>query len=448
MTLKYKFKDIVLYLTKVWKFLTYDIWRISDDEVSKTRSSWYYIIKTLYITIQRFTEDRITTKASALTYSTLLAIVPILAILFAIARGFGFANLLEQQFKHGFGAPTEAMETILVFVDSYLSQTKSGIFIGVGLVVLLWTVLNLINNIELTFNSIWQIKKPRTIYRKITDYFSMFLILPFLIIVSSGITIFMSTVVKQIEDYVVLAPIFKFLIRLIPFVITWLIFTGVYIFMPNTKVKLKYALISGIIAGSAYQGFQYLYISGILWVTRYNAIYGSFAIIPLFLLWVHVSWTICLFGAQLTYAGQNIHNFSFESDTKNISRRYRDFMCIVVMSLIAKRFANNEPSYTAAEISRTHRIPIRLTNQILDQLQDINLIHEVYTDTKSNMLTYQPSIDINQLNVALLLDRLDTYGSEDFKVDKEKEFSGEWKALLKSREDYYQRASNILVKDL
>lgn len=153
-------------------------------------------------------------------------------------------------------------------------------------------------------------------YRKITDYFSMFLLMPILIVISGGLSIFMSTSLKYIEDFVLLAPILKFLIRLIPFVLTWFMFTGLYIYMPNTKVRFKPALISGILAGTAHQAFQFLYISGQLWVSRYNAIYGSFAALPLFLLWLQISWTICLFGAELTYAGQNIRNFSFDKDTK------------------------------------------------------------------------------------------------------------------------------------
>ena len=313
---------------------------------------------------------------------------------------------------------------------------------------LLWTVLNLVSNIEITFNRIWQVKKGRSMYRKITDYFSMFLLMPILIVVSGGLSIFVGTMLKSMADFVLLAPILKFLIRLIPFVLTWLMFTGLYIFMPNTKVKFKHALISGILAGSAYQAFQFLYISSQLWVSKYNAIYGSFAALPMFLLWLQISWTICLFGAELTYAGQNIRNFSFDRDTQNISRRYRDFISILIMSLIAKRFENNETPYTAEEISEEHRIPIRLTNQILCQLQEIHLIHEVVTDQKSEDIAYQPSIDINQLNVALLLDRLDTYGSEDFKVDKDEEFSEQWKVLLDSREEYYKKASKVLLKDL
>lgn len=435
-------------ISDIWKFVTYDIWRITEDEVTKTKFSIYNIIKTAYLCVNRFTTDRLADSASALTYSTLLAIVPILAILFAIARGFGFSTLMEQQLRVGLGGSPETTEAIFSFVNSYLSQTKGGIFLGIGLVTLLWTVINLISSIEVTFNQIWQVKKTRSMYRKITDYFSMLLLMPILIVVSGGLSIFMSTILKQMEDFVLLAPVMKFLIQLIPFVLTWIMFTGLYTFMPNTKVKIKHALIAGVLAGTAYQAFQFLYISSQLWVSRYNAIYGSFAALPLFLLWLQISWTICLFGVELAYAGQNIRNFSFDRDTKSISRRYRDFISILIMSLIAKRFERNEPPYTAELITEEHQIPIRLTNQILYQLQEINLIHEVSIDQKSEEIAYQPSVDIHQLNVALLLDRLDTVGSEDFKVDKEEEFNGQWKVLLDSRKEYYKNASKVLLKDL
>ena len=432
----------------LWKFLTYDIWRITEDEVTRTTFSLYTVIKTAFLCINRFTKDRLINKASALTYSTLLAIVPLLAVLFAIARGFGFDNLMEQQILRALGGPNDTTDTILQFVNSYLSQTKNGIFIGVGLVLLLWTVINLINNMEITFNRIWQIKKPRTIYRKITDYFSMLLLIPILLVVSSGLSIFMSTTLKHIEDFTLLAPIGKFLIRLIPFALTWLMFTALYAFLPNTKVKLKHAFISGVLAGTAHQVFQYLYIGGQVWVSRYNAIYGSFAALPLFLLWLQISWTICLFGAQLTYASQNIRNFSFDKDTRNISHRYREFVSILVMSLIAKRFEKNEPPYTAQTISEECQIPIQLAHRTLYELQEIKLIHEVTSDEKSEEIAYQPSIDIHQLNVSVVLDRLDTHGSEDFKIDKEKTFNDEWDVLMKAKEEYYKSTGNVLLKDL
>ena len=435
-------------IAALWKFLTYDIWRITEDEVNKTTFSVYNIIKTTYLCINRFTKDRLVNKASALTYSTLLAIVPILAIVFAIARGFGFDNIVEQQITSNFGGTPEVTTAILGFVQSYLEQTKSGVFIGVGLIMLLWTVLNLVNNLEITFNRIWQVKKARSMYRKITDYFSMLLLVPLLIVVSGGLSIFMSTMLKNMEDFALLDPLGKFMVRLIPFVLTWLMFTGLYVFMPNTKVKLRPALVSGILAGTAYQVWQFVYIGSQLWVSRYNAIYGSFAALPLFLLWLQIAWTICLFGAELTYAQQNINNFSFDKDTQNASRRYRDFVALLIMSIVCRRFARGEEPCSAEQISEECQIPIRLTRQMMYELQETGLVHEVMTDEKSADIAYQPSIDVHQLSVALLLDRLYTHGSEDFKIDREHEFSNEWKALMQAREAYHAQTKDILLKDL
>ena len=149
-------------IAEIWKFLSYDIWRITENEVTKRKYSLYNAIKTLYLCADRFIEYRIMSKAAALTYSTLLAIVPILAMLFAIARGFGFSTLMENEFYRGFGGNNETTDAILSFVNSYLSETKGGVFIGVGLVMLLWPVLNLINDIEIGFNRIWNLKKGRS----------------------------------------------------------------------------------------------------------------------------------------------------------------------------------------------------------------------------------------------------------------------------------------------
>lgn len=428
-------------------FLLEDIWRVREDEVSKPRGILYNMLKIAILSVREFTQGGVINKASALTYSTLLSIIPILAILFAIARGFGFANILEDLLRNGLQSYSQAAEIILSFVDSYLSHTKSGVFIGIGLVMLFYTIFLLTNNIELTFNSIWQVKKPRSFSRKMTDYFSMILLVPILIILSVGISIFMSTMVKNIEEYVLLAPIIKFLVKLSPFVLTWGMFTALYIFIPNTKVKFKFAILPGILAGTGFQLFQYLYIGSQIWVSKYNAIYGSFAAIPMFLLWTQISWSICLYGAQLCYVAQNLRNFSFSNDTKNISRRYHDFLCIVIMSLICKRFQTTDSPYTAEELSDEHKIPIRLTKNILYELQDLQMIYETQSNDEQETPAYLPSIDINRMNVSMLLSKLDQTGSEAFKIELD-DFNAPWKALEEARQDYYENTSKILLKDL
>ena len=435
-------------LTEIWKFLTYDIWRITENEVTKKTYFLYNIIKAILLSIYRFNSNRIVSRASALTYSTLLALVPILAILFAVSRGFGFSNLAESFLRKNFMGDPQVVETVLNLVDSYLQHTQSGVFIGVGLVMLLWTVINLISNIESAFNQIWEVKEGRSVYRKITDYFSMLLLMPILVVVSGGLSIFVSAILVNFQEFILWGSLSKFIIHLIPFILTWLMFTGLYIFMPNTRIEFKHAFVSGVVAGTLYQIFQYLYINSQIWVSSYNAVYGSFAALPLLLLWIQISWMICLFGAELTHAKQNIHHFSFSGDADKISRRYRRFLFVLVMSLIVKRFMNSQSPYTADEISDESKIPTRLTSQILYELKEVGLISEVVKDKKLENVAYQPALDINQISVAVLFERLDTYGSENFKIDKEMRYRAEWKIIEESKNDFYNRNSQTLLRDL
>ena len=193
-----------LYENKNWlQFLTDGIWRITEDEISPVRRQIYSCIKIVYLSVNQFLNDRIQIRTSALTYSTLLSIIPILAILFAIARGFGFDALMEIQLRKG--VASQQSELIISWINSYLEHAQSGIFIGIGLIMLLWTVLILTDNIERSFNAIWQVKHPRSVFRKITDYFSMILLLPLLIVISSGLTIFMTTYIKNMDNFLVLA---------------------------------------------------------------------------------------------------------------------------------------------------------------------------------------------------------------------------------------------------
>ena len=186
----------------------------------------------------------------------------------------------------------------------------------------------------------------------------------------------------------------------------------------------------------------------LLWLPPHNLRYGIFAVLPMCLLWMPLPLTVGLFGALLTYVRQNIRNFSFDKDTRNISRRYKDFITVLIMSLITKRFVEQGPPYTAQELSEDNQIPLRLTVQVLNNLTEIGFINERTDDIKSDKVGYQPAFDVNQMNVAMLFERLDRHGSENFKVDNTKEFNNEWKVLLEAREDYYERTSKILLKDL
>ena len=276
------------------------------------------IYRKLYLTIRFFTEKRVMTQASALSYSTLLAIVPILAVVFAIARGFGYNKYIELWFRESLSTQPQVADIIVGFVNSYLVHTQSGIFLGVGLVFMLYSVLMLISNIEDTFNQIWQLSSTRPIIRSITNYLAICFLFPIIIVVSTGLSIFMETVADTMDGFRILGPAIRRMLSLAPCVLMSLMFIMLYVYMPNTKVRFSSAIVPGILAGIAMQVLQLAYIHSQIWVTGYNAIYGSFAALPLFMLWIQISWTICLFGAQLTFTNENMNRIGFNLESLNV----------------------------------------------------------------------------------------------------------------------------------
>lgn len=443
------FKKVSSFVSKTIHFITDDIWRITGNEVSGLKQLGINAIKTCILAGRSFTNENLQSKASALTYSTLLAIVPLLAVLLGIAKGFGLQDIVRNALADYFPGHDIELNKAFEFVDSYLAQARGGVILGIGFILLFYTVVSLISNIEDAFNDIWQIKKSRSFPRKVTDYLALFLILPILMTASSGISLFMSTIQNTIlEQFVFLTPFINAVLKIAPFVITALVFTALYIFLPNTRVKFVPGLIAGVIAGFAFQIFQFIYISGQIWVSKYNAIYGSFAAIPLLLLWLQLSWLICLFGGSLAYAAQNVQKFSFERDSRNISRRYKDFITVMIASLIVKRFETGEKPYTADELSQSYHIPLRLTTELLYELTELHILTEVPDEDDEWTIYYQPALDTNHITVAFLLEKIDQAGSENFKIDYQNTFNPQWQTVLKVREDMLSQTGDLLLKDL
>lgn len=224
-------------IEQIIRFFQKDIWRITESDISSFRFLWLEVLKKVVLAIRFFTAKRVLQKASALTYSTLLAIVPISAVVFAIARGFGYNKYIEIWFRNAFESQPQVAEVIIGFVNSYLVHTKSGVFLGIGLIFMLYTVLMLVSNVEDAFNEIWQVKKPRSIFRTFTDYLAMFFVFPIIIVITSGISIFMATIADSMPDFMLLGPTIRFLIDLLPYVLMSGMFIALYVFMPNTHVK-------------------------------------------------------------------------------------------------------------------------------------------------------------------------------------------------------------------
>ncbi len=430
------------------QFLKVDIWQVQREDISPLRYLLYEVIKKVLLAVEYFTTKRMMDSAAALTYSTLLAIVPIMAVVFAIARGFGYNKYIETWFREALSSQPQVAEAIIGFVNSYLVHTKSGIFLGIGLLFMLWTVIMLISNIEKAFNDIWQVSTPRSIFRTITDYMAMFLLAPIIIVVTSGISIMMATFANGIGETLIVGPTLRFFLRLLPYIIMSGVFIALYVFMPNTKVKIKSAIIPGILAGVAMQGLQLVYIHSQIWVTGYNAIYGSFAALPLFMLWVQISWTICLFGAELAYTNQNLEKFAFRASTDDLSHRYRLLLSAYLMTLICRRFEEGKKPYTALELKLETNIPIRITHDLLENLTRVHLLSEMTNDEKGTEAVYQPAESTARLSVGMMIDRLEAEGKWKLMPDLQLFKSDELMKAIRQRKDYLQKQRDILFKDI
>jgi membrane protein len=431
-----------------WVYISKDIWRVPKHEVKGLRNMGLNLIRTLILATKGFIEDKLSTRASALTYSTLLAVVPVAAIVIGIARGFGFQKVIEAQLTKMLPGQTEVLDMLFGFVQSFLEITQSGVIVGIGILFLIISVWSILQSIDFAINDIFQIKAARSVSRMITDYMATIFLLPVLIILSSGFSVFLNTAVVKNEILSLLSPVLNVLMTMIPYIISWLGFTLLYMLIPNTKVKFYNACLAGLIAGFGFQAFQYLYIGGQIWVSRYNAIYGSYAAIPLFLLWLQLSWTIVLLGAEIAYAAQNVQNFYFEKEIKNVSHRYRYFISILILNILCKRFEKGEGPMTINEISSEYQIPIRLTSRTVFRLHEMHLISETSSIDDKDVSAYQPAIDINMLTLGLFYEKMFELGSEDFKIDIDVLYKPHWEALANLEKTAINKGNEILIKDL
>lgn len=365
-------------------------------------------IKALWVDI---TQKRLIDTASNLTYSTMLAIVPIMAVVFAIARGFGYSIYIEKWFTTSLQSQPEVAETLISFVNSYLKHTQKGMFLGIGLIFMLWTVLMLISNIEKAFNDIWQVKHQRSIFRTFTDYIALLFLIPIVIVISSGLSILIAALNHQLHDVFVIGPMMSFFIESSPYVLLSIAFTMLYVFMPNTKVRLKSAIVPGIFAGVCMQLFQQIYINSQIWISNYNAIYGSFAILPFLLLWMQTSWIICLIGAEISYCRQNADDF-FHIRQQEPSFNSRIAVSWRIMQMVERRFKKGKPALTALEIKKELQIPMRIVNTLLYDLQRIHFLAEIIYDEKGDTPQYIPAEDTANLTREALLQRMSDLGEK------------------------------------
>ncbi len=406
--------------SRIVSFLSTDIWRIRLADYSRTKSFLLRQLRVVALAVRGYQEDSCKFRASALTFYSLLSIVPVIAMMFGVAKGFGLEKRVETEILQRFKGQEEVAQKILAFANSLLENARGGLIAGVGVLILFWSVMKVLGNIEHSFNEIWGVTKPRSIGRKFSDYLSLILVCPVLMAVASSATVVVSSQAQLLFEKITflksLGPVLVLPLKLLPYCTLWVAFTFIFVFMPNTVVKLKSGLVAGVVSGTLFQLLQWAYINLQIGVAKYSAVYGSFAALPLFLIWLQMSWLILLFGAEIAFAVQNVHTYEFEQDCLSISHSHKRLLSLLVARLIVKRFCEGGSPLDAPEISRLLEIPIRLVRQILHELVESNILSEIRKQSEGKEVQYQPARDVEALTAKRVVDALENRGHSDIPV--------------------------------
>ena len=382
-------------IKKIIQYISYDIWFKKEHEYRSSKIRWAVRqFKVCLFTAQGFSEHSILIKSAALTFYTLMSIVPIAALMFGIAKGFALETKLSAYLYAEFPQYRIVIDQVIEFANAMLQRTRGGLIASVGLLVLFWSVIKVFNNVEKAFNDIWEVRKSRSIARKVSDYIAVVVIVPILWIISNSIRL-------QLQDqllHITPGPAIEFFFSLFSLFTIWVMFALLYMVIPNTKVKPRSAMTAGIIAGSIFQLFQIIYVNIQSSLTSYNAIYGSFAAFPLFLIWLQASWQIVLFGGELAFAYQNIKKFEYEKRASEMSYEYRKRALLLVMRQIVFHFLDNKGGISSDQVAQQLNMPVRIVRDVTFDLERAGLIAAILgRDDKTNF--YIPARDVHTLTV-------------------------------------------------
>lgn len=437
-------------IVQVRQFFSFDIWHIQIDEQSTYKRWLLKGGRILIITFSEFKKDSIHEKASNLTYFTLLSIVPVIAMAFGISKGIGLEKLLEKELGILFKGQEEVLTYVLDFASKMIDSTNGGIVTGIGLVTLIYTVMRLLSTIELTFNVIWRTKKSRPILRKLTDYMSVMILGVLLVVLSGSATVFIATEIQKLAHDVGLFSELKsgvlFLINLVPYTFIWLLLFLLYLIFPNTRVKVVPALIAGILAGTAFQLTQQGFITFQFAFARYNTIYGSLALFPLFMIYLQLSWFIVLLGAELSYAMQHASSWTPANENLKLSLVHKKKIMLLIMYQIVKRFIDQEKPMTVKELTKRGSVPYQFIREICYELEKAKLISRLDSDKEEDR--YQPAFDIQQMDIVTVLNKYESEGLGKFHKTTSKTFLAIEKSIAEMGDLLSQSKSNILLKDL
>ena len=408
-------------------------------------------VRIIFLAFRGFDENKCVLRASSLTFYSLLSVVPFAALAFGIAKGFGIQKLLESELIEKMKGQEEVFRYIISFANTALEGVKGGFIAGLGIAVLIILIVGLLSNIEKSFDEIWGVRQSRTLVRRLSNYLSILFVAPILFIISSSITVFIRARIMRLTQSVdLLVPINPFILpalNIFSYCVVWLLFIFIYMFMPNTKVNWSSGVLGGIVAGTVYEVLQWGYIAFQMKVSNYGVIYGGFAVLPLFMVWIQLSWLIVLFGAEISFAHQNVGTYELEPESLGASISTKRLLALSICHLCVKRFMKGDKPLSASEIANALETPIRLTHQVLYDLVSCGILSESI-GTEEKVVFYQPARSLDALSINFIINSMDARGSEEIPITHSPEIDRISKCIEDFSAIIEKSEANLLLKDI
>ncbi|GAB4389203.1 MAG: YihY/virulence factor BrkB family protein [Thermodesulfovibrionales bacterium] len=402
--------------TRLNDFVAGKLWGVELGALGRTRAAVVKFLRLLYVAVREFFEGQVNLRAMSLVYTTLLSLVPLLAVSFSVLKAFGVHNQVAP-FLTRFLSPlgprgAEIAERVIGFVNNM----KVGVLGSLGLAFLIYTVISLIQKVEDAFNYIWKIKRPRSFARRFSDYMSVILVGPVLIFSALGITasVLSTSVVQRVLAIEPFGTLVYTTGKILPYVLVIMAFTFIYVFVPSVKVRFRAALVGGIFAGVIWETVGWAFASFIVTSTRYAAIYSGFAILVLFMIWLYLSWLILLVGAEVSFYYQYPQFIAIKKESLVLSGRQRERLALTVMYLAGYNHCHDARPWTLDGLTSRLSLPVEPVQDVILVLEQKGLLAESADEPPA----YLPARALETIRLKDIVDAVRSAEESSYRLDE------------------------------
>lgn len=378
---------------------------------------WRWTRMLLHVAKGTKTQD-IFTHVAALTYSTVLSVVPLLALVLALGRGFGMQDYIELQLRQNLNTSDDVIGQLMEFANSYIARTHDDVMVGVSGFVLAFTIVSLVNNIERRFNVMWGINSSRSLFGFSLSYLGLIVFLAFSIFFLSGVWVFILQLLNYLPHHVLVDTTMPLLVFILKSLVFSAVLGAMFRFIPLLKVEFRHIVWPALISGFLFSLVQEFYIKGQMFLSSYNAVYGSFAVLPLLMAWVYATWTIVLTGVLLCRAAQATEHDDDLFDEKTYNAQSHNLVALRIMAMMARRFVDNAPPLSVKEWAKTLSISTEFAGAELQRLAKVGLIfrvvesYEVMEAPLPSTAVFKINVDVHQVTAESVISLINREGND------------------------------------